>query len=131
VAQERARGGKGDAIFDRVNELVEQSGINRSEAFAQIAAETGDRAGSVSANYYRVARRRGGEGIRPRAPRGGGARRGGSRGGGRGGGSATRVIRQAEEALAALSQLARESDRRVEELRRENARYQELRRLIR
>jgi hypothetical protein len=130
VAQERPRGGKGDAIFARVNELVERRGINRSEAFAQIAEETGDRAGSVSANYYRVARRRGGEGIRPRAPRGGGPRRASARGGGRGGPSATRVIRQAEEALAALAQLAKDSDRRVEELRRENARYQELRRIL-
>lgn len=45
----------GPAIYQRVNELVSQ-GKNRTEAFAQVAEERGQQTGTVSANYYRVAR---------------------------------------------------------------------------
>jgi hypothetical protein len=58
--QSSPRGSKGEEIFERVNELTEAEGLNRSEAFARIADSTGSRAGAVAANYYRVARKRGG-----------------------------------------------------------------------
>ncbi len=45
----------GPAVFQRVNELVSE-GQTRTEAFAQVAQERGQRAGTVAANYYRTAR---------------------------------------------------------------------------
>ena len=48
----------GPAVFQRVNELVSE-GKTRTEAFAQVAQERGQRAGTVSANYYRTARSQG------------------------------------------------------------------------
>jgi hypothetical protein len=48
----------GPAIYQRVNELVSE-GSTRTEAFAQVAQERGQQAGTVSANYYRTARSQG------------------------------------------------------------------------
>ncbi len=48
----------GPAVFQRVNELLSE-GRTRTEAFAQVAQERGQRAGTVSANYYRTARSQG------------------------------------------------------------------------
>ena len=91
-----ARGSKGEVVFAQVNELVAKEGINRSEAFARIGAETNARPGTVAANYYRVARKRGGEGIRPRARRGSAAATTPRRGGRRArGGDTARVIQGA------------------------------------
>jgi sirohydrochlorin ferrochelatase len=45
----------GPEIFKRVNELVAE-GKRRSEAFALVGEERGSSPGTVSANYYRVAR---------------------------------------------------------------------------
>jgi hypothetical protein len=60
----RARGGSvGRETFERVEALVKQ-GKNKSEAFKQIAADTGKNVGTVAANYYRVARPSGA--VKPR-----------------------------------------------------------------
>src|SRR3954462_6421669 len=67
-------GGIGEKIYDDVEKLVAQ-GMNRPEAFAKISADSGRRAGTVAANYYRVARKRAGGSLRPRARRGGPAGR--------------------------------------------------------
>ena len=48
----------GEQIFDEVEKLV-ATGMTRTQAFAQISSESGRRAGTVAANYYRVARKRG------------------------------------------------------------------------
>ena len=48
-------GSVGKETFAQVEALVKQ-GKSKTEAFAEIAAETGRNAGTVSANYYRVAR---------------------------------------------------------------------------
>ena len=48
----------GPAIFEQVNKLV-ADGKSRTEAFTQIARERKSRPGTVSANYYRVARQQG------------------------------------------------------------------------
>lgn len=53
----------GEQIFEQVEKLV-AGGMNRSEAFAKISADTGRRAGTVAANYYRVARKRAGGSLR-------------------------------------------------------------------
>jgi hypothetical protein len=55
----------GEQIFEQVEKLV-AGGMNRTEAFAKISADTGRRAGTVAANYYRVARKRAGGSLRPR-----------------------------------------------------------------
>jgi hypothetical protein len=55
----------GEQIFDQVEKLV-AGGMNRTEAFAKISADSGRRAGTVAANYYRVARKRAGGSLRPR-----------------------------------------------------------------
>ncbi|MGN6379152.1 MAG: hypothetical protein ACTHNU_09395 [Gaiellales bacterium] len=48
----------GEQIYDEVEKLV-GTGLTRTQAFAQISSESGRRAGTVAANYYRVARKRG------------------------------------------------------------------------
>jgi hypothetical protein len=48
----------GPAIFEQVNTLV-ADGKSRAEAFTQVARERKSRPGTVSANYYRVARQQG------------------------------------------------------------------------
>ncbi|MGZ4481401.1 MAG: hypothetical protein ACXVY5_04270 [Gaiellales bacterium] len=63
----------GEQIFDQVEKLV-ATGMNRTEAFAKISSETGRRAGTVAANYYRVARKRAGGSLRKSRTEGRGAR---------------------------------------------------------
>ncbi len=53
----------GEQIFDQVEKLV-AGGMNRTEAFAKISTDSGRRAGTVAANYYRVARKRAGGSLR-------------------------------------------------------------------
>jgi hypothetical protein len=48
----------GEQIFDQVEKLV-AGGMNRTQAFAKISTDSGRQAGTVAANYYRVARKRG------------------------------------------------------------------------
>jgi hypothetical protein len=58
----------GEQTYEQVEKLV-ATGLNRSQAFAKIAEDTGRRAGTVAANYYRVARKRAGGSLRPRKTR--------------------------------------------------------------
>jgi hypothetical protein len=58
----------GEQIYNQVEQLV-STGMNRTEAFARISQESGRRAGTVAANYYRVARKRAGGSLRARRPR--------------------------------------------------------------
>lgn len=59
-------GSVGKETFDQVEALLKQ-GKSKSEAFAQIASDSGKNAGTVAANYYRVARANGS--MRPRRRR--------------------------------------------------------------
>jgi phage shock protein A len=59
-------GSIGKATFERVEQLTAEGG-NKSDAFAQIAKETGKNVGTVSAAYYRVARASGT--VKPRRRR--------------------------------------------------------------
>lgn len=54
----------GPAVYRRVNELTAE-GKNRTEAFQVVATERSMNSGTVSANYYRVARSEGGTTKRP------------------------------------------------------------------
>lgn len=58
----------GEQIYDQVEKLV-AGGMNRTQAFAEISKESGRQAGTVAANYYRVARKRAGGSLRPRTRR--------------------------------------------------------------
>ncbi len=51
-------GSIGKETFEQVEAIVRQ-GKSKTEAFAQIASDTGRNTGTVSANYYRVARANG------------------------------------------------------------------------
>lgn len=59
-------GSVGRETFKRVETLLKQ-GMNKSEAFKQVAAGTGRNSGTVAANYYRVARANGA--LKPRKVR--------------------------------------------------------------
>ena len=63
------RGSVGNEIFDQVEKLMADEGLSRTHAFQRLSEKTGRRAGTVAANYYRVARQRGAP-LQPRAPRG-------------------------------------------------------------
>jgi hypothetical protein len=58
----------GEQIFVQVEKLVSEEALKRHEAFQRISQESGRRAGTVAANYYRVARTRGGGSVRRRTP---------------------------------------------------------------
>ena len=47
----------GPQIVEAVNAKLAQGGLNRSQAFAAVAADRGMRPGTVAANYYRVVRK--------------------------------------------------------------------------
>jgi hypothetical protein len=53
----------GEQIYDQVEKLV-ADGMNRTQAFAEISKQSGRQAGTVAANYYRVARKRAGGSLR-------------------------------------------------------------------
>jgi hypothetical protein len=63
----------GEQIFEQVEKLV-KGGMNRTDAFKKISADSGRREGTVAANYYRVARKRAGGSLRPRRRRAGARR---------------------------------------------------------
>lgn len=50
------KGRKGEAIYEKVEALIAGGAMTRSQAFDIVAEEYGDKARTVSANYYRVAR---------------------------------------------------------------------------
>ena len=62
------RGSVGNEIFDQVEALMSQEGLTRTQAFQRLSETSGRRAGTVAANYYRVARKRGAA-LQPRKPR--------------------------------------------------------------
>jgi hypothetical protein len=116
----------GEQIFDQVEQLV-GDGLSRTDAFKRISEESGRREGTVAANYYRVARKRAGGSLRPRASRSARSA-GGGRSRRRGGGSdidqlAGAVVQSVQELAAAVSAQAEE----VKELR---ARLEGVRKLL-
>ncbi|OFV87683.1 MAG: hypothetical protein A3J75_03020 [Acidobacteria bacterium RBG_16_68_9] len=121
-----ARGRIGKEIFAQVEQLVGEQKMTRTAAFQRISEKTGRRAGTVAANYYRVARQRGAK-LAPRRRRVGrppGTRQGAA--GRRGERTLTRVL----PALRELTALLRRQESELTRLRRENDRLAEIRRLI-
>lgn len=116
------RGSIGNEIFEQVERIMAEEGLSRTNAFQRLSEQTGRRAGTVAANYYRVARQRGAA-LQPRAPRGsratgragGGAA--GRRGRGAGGGDVDAALQRANDAIQELAQLVRAQRRELDELR--------------
>ena len=114
----------GEQIFDQVEKLV-ASGMNRSQAFAKISEDTGRRAGTVAANYYRVARKRAGGSLRPRrsstAKRARStattARRGGRRAATRASGDIDRIANDLVANVQALTEAVKSQAAEVADLR--------------
>lgn len=116
------RGRIGHEIFDQVENLVSAEGLSRTQAFQRLSDETGRRAGTVAANYYRVARQRGAT-LQPRTPRGG-------RGKGRGDTGAEAALSKAQDALRELSEAVKRQEKEIATLREQAAQYQRLRALV-
>ena len=117
------RGSVGNEIFDQVEKLMADEGLSRTNAFQRLSEMTGRRAGTVAANYYRVARQRGAA-LQPRAPRG--SRSGGGGGGGRrspgrrsakGSGDVDAALQRATASIQELAGLVRSQQREIDELR--------------
>lgn len=117
------RGGVGNQIFDEVERLV-AGGMNKSQAFNDISKRTGREAGTVAANYYRVARQRGAE-LRPRRRRSEGPVRRGRAGGG----DAQAALAKATAALDELARAVRGQEQEIARLRAESQSFAEIRKL--
>lgn len=126
-ANEAGRGRIGAQIFDQVEKLVAAEKITRSEAFKRISDQTGRREGTVSANYYRIARQQGAT-LQPRGRRGPGRPRGRT---GAAGSEIATAISHVSSALTELQAAVRRQESDLTRLREENARFDEIRRLAR
>ena len=111
------RGQIGEQVFAEVEKLTAGGAMKRLAAFNEIANRTGAHPGTVAANYYRIARKRGVP-LRPRrssAP-GGIAARGGT----------VQVV----AALRKLEALFQAQEKELAVLRKENRQFEKLRRLL-
>lgn len=111
------RGGIGVEIFEQVEKMVAEQQIGRTEAFRRLAAKSGRQQGTVAANYYRIARRRGAK-LAPRRRRA------------VGGANSNSVLKRALGALGDVTGLFRKLEAEIVGLRKENMRLAAIRRLI-
>ena len=121
-APDAPRGGIAEGIFDEVERMTAGGAMTRSEAFETISTRTGRRAGTVAANYYRIARKRGT--VAPRAKRDPG-RPAGS--GARAQGDAAAIIARLESATKDLTDLLRAQEAELTRLREQSAQFEKLR----
>jgi hypothetical protein len=126
---ESTRGNVGNEIFEQVERIVAEEGLTRTQAFQKLSEQTGRRAGTVAANYYRVARKRGAP-LQPRRRRSGG--RGAARGGRRraSAGNADAALGRATEAIRELEAIVRSQERELASLREQAAVVDQLRRTL-
>jgi hypothetical protein len=118
------RGGIAEAIFAEVEQMTAGGAMSKSDAFAAISERTGRRSGTVAANYYRIARKRGAP-LEPRVRRGPGRPAGGRRAAGGGDGDA--VIRRLEEAVGELAAFVRGQQDEIARLREQSEQFEKLR----
>jgi hypothetical protein len=111
------RGGVGEQIFREVEQLTSDGRTTRLAAFRAIADRTGRKVGTVTANYYRIARKRG---VPLRARKGRGPGRGRTK-------SAIAAI---DGTLRALASVLRAQAQELTALRKENQRFEQVRRLL-
>lgn len=123
MADEKSgRGSIGNEIFEEVERLVAE-GKNKSQAFNEISERTGREAGTVAANYYRVARQRGAS-LRPHRRRAGSGRAGSD-------GDVNAALARVSQALDELTRAIRKQDTELKRLREESSGLDEIRRLAR
>ena len=115
VGKRVAGGGIGERIFAEVEQLTADGKMKRLAAFQQIAERTGGQVGTVSANYYRLARKRGVQ-LRPKV--------------GRGTGSTRRALADVLTALQKLGAALDAQERELVMLRKETGQFAQLRRLL-
>ena len=116
------RGGIAEGIFDEVERMTAGGAMTRSDAFETISTRTGRRAGTVAANYYRIARKRGT--VAPRAKRGTGRPAGA---GTTAAGDAAAIIARLESATKDLTDLLRAQEAELARLREQSAQFEKLR----
>jgi hypothetical protein len=112
-----AGGGIGERIFAEVEQLTADGRMKRLAAFTEIATKTGGQVGTISANYYRIARKRG---VTLQSRQRGGRRVGSSK----------RAIAATLAAVKKLAAVLAAQDRELAALRKDNRRFAELRRLL-
>jgi hypothetical protein len=110
------RGRIGVEIFEQVEKLVSEQGLTRTQAFEKISEETGRRSGTVAANYYRIARKRGAA----LAPRG----RRGTRRGGAGRKDTEAVLQRASDAIGELTSLVKQQEKELARLREQSEQFE-------
>lgn len=120
------RGGIAEAIFAEVEQMTAGGAMSKSDAFEAISARTGRRSGTVAANYYRIARKRGAA-LEPRVRRGPGRPKGS---GAKAGGDADAVIRRLEDAVSDLASLLRGQQAEIARLREQAAQFDQLKAII-
>lgn len=120
------RGGIAEAIFAEVEQMTAGGAMSKSDAFEAISARTGRRSGTVAANYYRIARKRG-VALEPRVRRGPGRPKGPGKGTG---GDAEAVVGRLEEAVRDLARLVRSQEAELGRLREQAEQFEQLKALI-
>ena len=116
------RGTVGQEIFERVEQLMASEQITRTEAFQRISDESGRRAGTVAANYYRVARQRGAPLQRRGRRRNDGRRRKRSTT------DASVAVQRATEALTELAEVVRRQEQELAGMREQIDQLEKLKR---
>ena len=124
--QATPRGNIGNEIFDQIENMMQEQGLSRTNAFQRLSESTGRRAGTVAANYYRVARLRGAT-LQPRAPRGSKGRPSAVRGGA---GSADAALARAMESLQELAGIVRRQEKELATLRGQAEQMDKLRTML-
>ncbi len=127
---ETTRGNIGNEIFEQVERIVADEGLTRTQAFQKLSEQTGRRAGTVAANYYRVARQRGAP-LQPRRRRSGS--RAPARGGGRrraSAGGADAALARASDAIQELTAIVRSQEKELATLREQAAVIDQLQRVL-
>lgn len=122
------RGNIGNEIFEQVEKLIREENLSRTNAFQRLSEMTGRRAGTVAANYYRVARQRGAT-LQPRGRRAAKARasapspRSGS-------GNADAALSRAMESLQELAGIVRAQEKELATLRGQVEQVEKLRSML-
>ena len=119
------RGGIGNEIFEQVEKLIQEEGLSRTNAFQRLSELTGRRAGTVAANYYRVARLKGAP-LQSRAPRGSKARSSARTPSG----GADAALSRAMESLQELAGILRQQDKELATLRGQLEQVEKLRSML-
>lgn len=115
------RGSIGEEIYEQVERLMASETLSRTEAFQRISDDTGRRAGTVAANYYRVARQKGAP-LQKRGPRG--ARKGAANGG-----EVGAALAKAQDALADLARVVKRQEAELQKMREQSEQFAEIRKL--